>query len=143
MNLTTFAIPPLSFRRHMTRELNSDQTKVVKWLTTPKKKREPKSLEALATEIGVRPATIQRWRSRKLEPLAAEEARLKLSEYLPDVYQTLAKSAADGSPEHMKLFLEVASGCRLLPSTPTAQGEIGALMCTEANMNRGDDFVYD
>ncbi len=127
----------------MARELTTEQLKVVSWLATPENERKPRTLEDLATEIGVRPATIQRWRSRKLEPLAAEEARLKLSEYLPDVYEILAKKAADGSPEHMKLYLEVASGCRLLPSTPTAQGEIGALMCTEANMNRGDDFVYD
>jgi phosphoglycolate phosphatase-like HAD superfamily hydrolase len=109
VNLTTFAIPPC-VRRYMTRELNSDQMKVIKWLTSPENERKPETLEDLATEIGVRPATIQRWRTRKLDALAAEEARMRLLEHLPGVYETMAKLAEDGSHEHIRLFLRIAAG---------------------------------
>ena len=66
------------------RELTTDQMKVLRWLATPEREREPKTLEDLATEIGVRPATILKWRSRKLDALAAEESRMKLFEHLPE-----------------------------------------------------------
>jgi len=94
----------------MTRELNADQMKVVSWLITPEKERKPKTLEALATEIGVRPATIRRWRSRKLDALAAEEVRMRLLEHLPGVYEAMARLAEDGSHEHIRLFLNIAAG---------------------------------
>jgi DNA-binding MurR/RpiR family transcriptional regulator len=110
VNLTTFAIPLLSVRRHMTRELNTDQLEVVSWLTTPESERKPETLEELAAEIGVRPATIRRWRTRKLDALAAEEARMRLLEHLPEVYQTLANKAQEGSHEHIGLFLRIAAG---------------------------------
>jgi hypothetical protein len=84
--------------------------RVVSWLATPETRRNPETLDALAAEIGVRPATIQRWRSKKLAPLAAEEARFGLVEHLPEVFETLAKKAEDGSPEHIRLFLQIASG---------------------------------
>jgi DNA-binding MurR/RpiR family transcriptional regulator len=94
----------------MTRELNTDQMKVIEWLTTPENERKPKTLEALATEIGVRPATIRRWRTQKLDALAAEEARMKLLEHLPGVYEAMARLAEDGSHEHIRLFLNIAAG---------------------------------
>jgi hypothetical protein len=123
------------------RELTPDQIKVVSWLSVPEDKREPKTLEDLAAEIGVRPATIQRWRSRKLDSFAAEETRMKLFERLPEVYDVLAKGAADGSPEHMKLFLTVARGHDVPPTAPTAPDGPTALMWTEGNaqMNKGDN----
>ena len=95
--------------------------RVVSWLATPEMEREPKTLEDLATEIGVRPATILKWRSRKLDALAAEETRMKLFEHLPEVYGVLAREAADGSPEHMKLFLTVARGHDVPPTAPLRQ----------------------
>lgn len=94
--------------------------RVVSWLTTPRDRREPHTIEELAKEIGVRPATILKWRSRKLDALAAEETRMKLFEHLPEVYEVVAKGAADGSPEHMKLFLTVARGHDVPPTAPTA-----------------------
>ena len=105
--------------------------------------REPKTLEDLATEIGVRPATILKWRSRKLDALAAKETRMKLFERLPEIYEVLAKEAADGSPEHMELFLRVACGYGVPLHTPTAPDGPTALMWTEsnANTNKGDDDV--
>jgi len=117
--------------------------KVLRWLATPEMEREPKTLEDLATEIGVRPATILKWRSRKLDALAAEETRMKLFERLPEVYDVLAREAADGSPEHMKLFLTVARGHDVPLTTPTAPDEPTALMWTESNakINEGDDDV--
>jgi hypothetical protein len=123
------------------RELTTDQMKVLRWLATPEREREPKTLEDLATEIGVRPATILKWRSRKLDALAAEETRMKLFEHLPKVYEVLAKGAADGSPEHMKLFLTVARGHDVPPTAPTAPDGPTALIWTEGNakMNKGDN----
>jgi hypothetical protein len=114
--------------------------RVVSWLATPEMEREPMTLEDLATEIGVRPATILKWRSRKLDALAAEETRMKLFEHLPEVYDVLAKEAAGGSPEHMKLFLTVARGHDVPPTAPTAPDGPTALMWTEGNtmMNIGD-----
>ena len=94
----------------MTRELNTDQMKVIKWLTSPENERKPKTLEDLATEIGVRPATIQRWRTRKLDALASEEIHTRLFEHLPGVYQTLANKAEDGSYEHLALFMRIIAG---------------------------------
>jgi methylphosphotriester-DNA--protein-cysteine methyltransferase len=93
-----------------TREPNTDQMRVVSWLTTPENDREPKTLEVLAAEIGVRPATIRRWRTRKLDALAAEEARMRLLEHLPVVYEALAKKAEDGSHEHIRLFMRITAG---------------------------------
>ncbi len=124
-----------------TRELTPDQMRVVSWLTTPRDRREPNTIEELAKEIGVRPATILKWRSRKLDALAAEETRMKLFEHLPEVYDVLAKRAADGSPEHMQLFLRVAHGHDLPPTAPTASDGPTALMWTEGNakMNKGDN----
>ena len=117
--------------------------RVVSWLATPENEREPKTLEDLATEIGVRPATILKWRSRKLDALAAEQTRMKLFEHLPEVYDVLAKEATDGSPEHMKLFLTVARGYGVPPTAPTASDGPTAPMWTEGNaqMNKGDNDV--
>ena len=123
------------------RELTTDQMRVVSWLTTPRDRREPNTIEELAKEIGVRPATILKWRSRKLDALAAEETRMRLFEHLPEVYDVLAKGAADGSPEHMKLFLTVARGHDVPPTAPTAPDGPTALMGTEGNakMSKGDN----
>src|SRR5688572_22897198 len=123
------------------RELTTDQMRVVSWLTTPRDRREPNTIEDLATEIGVRPATILKWRSRKLDALAAEETRMKLFEHLPEVYDVLAKGAADGSPEHMKLFLTVARGHDFPPTAPTAPDGPTALLWTEGNakLSKGDN----
>jgi hypothetical protein len=117
--------------------------KVLRWLSSPETEREPKTLDALAAEIGVRPATILKWRSRKLDALAAEESRMKLFEHLPEVYEVLAREAADGSPEHMKLFLTVARGHDVLPTAPTAPDGPTALIWTEGNakMNKADNDV--
>jgi hypothetical protein len=115
--------------------------KVLRWLSSPENEREPKTLDDLAAEIGVRPATILKWRSRKLDALAAEETRMKLFEHLPEVYDVLAKGAADGSSEHMKLFLTVARGHDVPPTAPTAPDGPTALMWNEGNttMNKGDN----
>ena len=123
------------------RELTADQMRVVSWLTTPRDRREPNTIEELAKVIGVRPATILKWRSRKLDALAAEETRMKLFEHLPSVYEVLAREAADGSPEHMELFLRVACGYGVPLTTPTAPDGPTALMWTEGNakMNKGDN----
>ena len=125
------------------RELTTDQMRVVSWLTTPRDQREPNTIEELAKEIRVRPATILKWRSRKLDALAAEEIRMKLFEHLPEVYDVLAKRAADGSPEHMKLFLTVAHGHDVPPTAPTAPDGTTALMWTEGNakLSKGDNDV--
>jgi hypothetical protein len=125
------------------RELTTDQMKVLRWLSSPENEREPKTLDNLAAEIGVRPATILKWRSRKLDALAAEETRMKLFEHLPSVYEVLAREAADGSPEHMKLFLTVARGHDVPPTAPTAPDGPTALMWTESNamMDKGDNDV--
>jgi DNA-binding MurR/RpiR family transcriptional regulator len=123
------------------RELTTDQMKVLRWLSSPENEREPKTLDDLAAEIGVRPATILKWRSRKLDALAAEETRMKLFEHLPEVYEVLAREAADGSPEHMQLFLRVACGYGVPPTATTAPDGPTALMWTEgdAKMNKGDN----
>jgi DNA-binding MurR/RpiR family transcriptional regulator len=110
-----------------TRELSSDQLRVVAWLATPETQRNPKTLNALAAEIGVRPATIQRWRSKKLGPLAAAEARFGLVEHLPEVYETLAKKAQEGSPEHLELFLRVAGEYVPPATSPPLPGETADL----------------
>jgi DNA-binding MurR/RpiR family transcriptional regulator len=125
------------------RELTPDQMKVLRWLTTPETEREPKTLDDLAAEIGVRTATILKWRSRKLDALAAEETRMNLFEHLPEVYEVLAREAADGSPEHMELFLRVARGYGVPPITLTPPDRPTALMGTESNaqMNEGDNDV--
>jgi DNA-binding MurR/RpiR family transcriptional regulator len=115
------------------RELTTDQMRVVSWLATPEMEREPKTLEDLATEIGVRTATILKWRSRKLDTLAAEEARMRLLEHLPGVYRTLANKAEDGSHEHIRLFLNIAAG----------QSRV---VCKEMELKRckgGDNHAYD
>ena len=125
------------------RELTPDQMKVLRWLATPEMEREPKTLEDLATEIGVRPATILKWRSRKLDTFAAKETRMNLLERLPEVYEVLGREAADGSPEHMELFLRVACGYGVPLPTPTAPDGPTALMWTKSNakMNKGDNDV--
>jgi hypothetical protein len=79
-------------------------------LATPETEREPRTLDALASEIGVRPATIQRWRTHKLDAIATKKARMRLLEHLPGVYQTLARKAEDGSHEHIALFLSITAG---------------------------------
>ena len=117
--------------------------KVLRWLSSPENEREPKTLDDLAAEIGIRPATILKWRSRRLDALAAEETRMKLFEHLPEVYDVLAREAADGSPEHMKLFLTVARGHDVSPTAPTLPDGSTALMGTEGNakMSKGDNDV--
>ncbi len=117
----------------MTRELNPDQLKVIKWLTTPEKKRKPEKLEDLAAEIGVRPATIRRWRTRKLDALAAEEARMKLLEHLPGVYETMAKLAQEGSHEHLRHFLNIVAG-----QSGVVSKEMESTRC-----KGGDNHAYD
>jgi DNA-binding MurR/RpiR family transcriptional regulator len=102
--------------------LTNNQRRLVLWLAAPEDEREPKTLDALAAEIEVRPATVQRWRSRKLDALAAEEARMRLLEHLPEVYETLANKARDGSHEHIGLFMRVARGYDPPPTSPTLPG---------------------
>ena len=110
--------------------------KVVSWLATPEAQRNPKTLDALAAEIGVRPATVQRWRDGKLEPLVTKEVRLRLVEHLPDIYEALAEKAAAGSVEHVELFLRVAGEyVPPAPSTPLPR-EKADLMCIETQIDR-------
>jgi DNA-binding MurR/RpiR family transcriptional regulator len=92
------------------KELTTAQRRLVSWLATPETEREPRTLDALASEIGVRPATIQRWRTHKLDAIATKKARMRLLEHLPGVYQTLARKAEDGSHEHIGLFLSIIAG---------------------------------
>ena len=92
------------------KELTAAQRRLVLWLATPQNEGEPKTLDALAAEIGVRPATIQRWRAHNLDALATQQARMRLLEYVPSVYQTLARKAEDGSHKHIELFMEIITG---------------------------------
>ena len=94
----------------MTRDakyLTPEQMRVVAWLATPVKNREPRTQAELANEIGVKVATISRWRERlNLDDWASNEARKGLFLHLPEVYEVLAEKAKSGSYPHMKLFLE-------------------------------------
>jgi hypothetical protein len=98
----------------MTRDakhLTPEQLRVVAWLAAPEKSREPKTLPELADEIGVKVATIYRWRERlNLDEWASDEARKGLFLHLPEVYKVLAERAKSGSYPHMKLFLETTGG---------------------------------
>ena len=125
-----------------TKELTGTQRQVL-WFLRPTGSEKAQHRRGAAKEIGDRPPTIFKWRSRKLDALAAEETRMKLFERLPEVYEVLAKEAADGSPEHMKLFLRVTRGHDVPLTTPTAPDEPTALMWTESNAkkNEGDDDV--
>jgi len=91
-------------------ELTTAQRRLVSWLATPESEREPRTVDALATEIGVRPATIERWRTHKLDAVATQKAHMRLLEHLPGVYQTLARKAEGGSHEHIALFLRITAG---------------------------------
>ncbi len=93
-----------------TSELTTAQRRLVSWLATPEIEREPRTVDALATEIGVRTTTIERWRTHKLDALATQKARMRLLEHLPDVYQALARKAEGGSHEHIGLFLRITAG---------------------------------
>ena len=110
--------------------------RVVSWLSMPEAQREPKTLDALAEQIGVRPATIQRWRDGKLEPLVTKEVRLRLVEHLPDIYEALAEKAAAGSVEHVELFLRVAGEYVPPATSPSMFGETAGLMCTDTQIDR-------
>jgi DNA-binding transcriptional ArsR family regulator len=95
------------------RKLTGGQQRVVAWLATPNRFKEPKTLGELTEEIGVTQSTVRRWRRRlNLDALAAEEARKEIFSYLPDVYHTVAERAMEGSYPHSRLFLEIANDHR-------------------------------
>ena len=92
--------------------LTTEQIRVVAWLASPLGSREPNTQDELAGEIGVKAATISRWRERlNLDARASKEARKGLALHLPQVYEVLAEKAKAGSYPHMKLFLETTGGC--------------------------------
>jgi hypothetical protein len=98
---------PESIRKK--RELTADQNRLLVWLSSPRGERAPETLEALAQELGVKPKTLQRWRTKlDLDAVAAEGARRRLLESLPTVYRVLAQKAEEGSHDHIKLYLGVA-----------------------------------
>ena len=90
-------------------ELTAGQNRLLAWLSSPRGDRAPGTLEDLAKELGVKPKTLQRWRTKlDLDAVAAERTRRRLLENLTTVYGVLAQKAEEGSHEHMKLYLEVA-----------------------------------
>jgi hypothetical protein len=61
--------------------------------------------------MGVRPATVSKWRKKlDLDAHASEMVRQELYGHLPEVYEVLGERARTGSIDHMKLLLEVAEG---------------------------------
>ena len=99
--------------RKKKREPTAGQNRLLAWLSSPKGERAPQTLEDLAKELGVKPKTLQRWRTKlDLDAAAAEGARRRLLESLPTVYRVLARKAEEGSQEHIQLYLGVA------PRTP-------------------------
>jgi DNA-binding CsgD family transcriptional regulator len=93
------------------RVLTANQAEVVRWLATPQESRQPKTEAELAKEMGVRPATVSKWRKKlDLDAHASEIVRQELYSHLPEVYGVLVETARTGSIDHMKLLLEVAEG---------------------------------
>lgn len=44
--------------------LTANQVEVVRWLATPQKRRQLKTEAELAADLGVRPATVSKWRKK-------------------------------------------------------------------------------
>lgn len=80
-----------------------------RWLALPKKERKPKTIELLALEIDVDPATLYRW--RRLDGFMDEVRKLireQLDDDLSEIYSALRRESRKGSFQHIKLSLELA-----------------------------------
>lgn len=80
-----------------------------RWLATTKKERKPKTIELLASELGVDPATLWRWRrSDGFMDEVRKLIREQLDDDLAEIYGSLRREAKKGSFQHIKLSLELS-----------------------------------
>lgn len=86
-----------------------NQLKFIEWLATPKQDRKPETVELLAEELGVNPATMWRWKKLDgFQDAVNALARASVGSRLPEVYGALLREAEKGSFQHIKLALELS-----------------------------------
>lgn len=88
---------------------SAKQSKFIEWLALPKQERQPETVELLAEQLDVNPATLWRW--KKLDGFQAavnDLARGSVQSRLPEVYGALLREAEKGSFQHIKLTLELS-----------------------------------
>lgn len=86
-----------------------EQQTLQRWLALPKKDRKPKTIELLAFELNVDPATLWRW--RRSEGFMDEVKKLireQLDDDLAEIYSALRRESKKGSFQHIKLSLELS-----------------------------------
>ena len=85
----------------------------IAWSCVPRSRREPKTLQALADLLGVRPSTIRKWRLHDpdIQRRIADLPRQILLDHVADVYDAMIQVASTpdyhATPER-QLFLKVA-----------------------------------
>ena len=104
----------------MARRTDTDkQQRVIEWLCTPKREREPTTQEELAIELRISPSTLRKWRDHP-EFLKRWEAHYLTTVGSPERKQTLMdtlfRTGSDADdPRHVQAaskYMEIAEGLR-------------------------------
>jgi hypothetical protein len=92
----------------MAKDWSPNQRRFIEWLATPEHDRMPLNQRALATELGVHPVTLSKWRRH---PGFMADVNALVDEHLADDYSditdALKREARKGSFPHQKLYLEL------------------------------------
>lgn len=89
-------------------ELHPEKWYYTNWLTIPAQYRRPRTQKRLAEYLDVHPVTLTRWKS---DP-AVRQTVLQLIKQrtvadLPDILKVIYDKALEGSPAHIKIYLEL------------------------------------
>lgn len=126
---------------------NADKSSIViDWMLTPKNLREPKTIEALAKQLGVISATIRNWRKepafqREMTDRMRGLVRVdKLEHIIEALYQT-AISPVPQQPAAAKLlldFMEKAQPAKTIDVSALSPEELHELAIAALNQVAGD-----
>jgi len=87
---------------------SANRRKFQAWLALPTDIRQPRTQGEFANAIGVHETTLSKW--KKLEGWQQEVDKLALTlirDDLSDILRALVKEAKQGSPQHIKMYLEM------------------------------------
>jgi hypothetical protein len=80
----------------------------INWLTLPVQCRRPRTQRKVAEYLHIHPVTLTRWKSDpKIRQMVLQLIKQRTVADLPDILRVIYDKAMEGSPAHIKIYLEL------------------------------------
>lgn len=113
-------------------EMRPEQWWFINWLTLPAQCRRPRTQRKVAEYLKIHPVTLTRWKSEpKVRETVLQLIKQRTVADLPDILKVIYDKAMEGSPAHIKIYLDL-----VLPtlSDPDLHKPVDAEVCiTQSN----------